>query len=47
MFAYQPTLDLLELRKGKGTDYVFSCKSKGIYNSELKPLYTAYLHKTF
>ena len=40
MFVYQPTFDTLELKKGKGTDYV--------YNSKLKPLYTAFLHnKTF
>ena len=34
----------LELKKDKGTDYVFSCKSKGIFNSNLKPLYTIFLH---
>ena len=43
-FIYQPTLDALELKKDKGTDYVLSCKSKGVYNSKLKPLYTAFLH---
>ena len=26
------------------TDYVFSYKSNGVYNSELKPLYFAFLH---
>ena len=36
--------DKLELKKDKGTDYFFSCKSKGVYNSKLKPLYTAFLH---
>ena len=36
MFVYQPTLDTLELKKGEGTDYV--------YTSKLKPLYTAFLH---
>ena len=44
MFVYQPTLDMLELEKGKGTDHVLSCKSKGVYDSKLKPLYTAFLH---
>ena len=44
MFVYQPTLDTLELKKDKGTDYVLSWKSKGVYNSKLKPLYTAFLH---
>ena len=41
MFLYQPTLDTLELKKGKDTDYIFSWKSKGVY--KLKPLYTAFL----
>ena len=43
-FVYQPTLDDLELKKDKGTHYVLSCKSKGVYNSKRKPLYTALLH---
>ena len=33
IFVYQPTLDTLELKKDKGTDYVFS--SKGVYTSKL------------
>ena len=37
-FVYQPTLDALEVTKG--TDYVISWKSKGVFNSKLKPLYT-------
>ena len=41
-FAYQPTLDALELKKDKGTDYVHSWKSKGVLNSKLKPLYSEY-----
>ena len=44
MFVYQPTLDTLELKINKGTDYVPSWKSKRLYNSKLKPLYTAFLH---
>ena len=37
-FVYQPTFDALELKKDKVTDYVISWKSKGVFNSELKPL---------
>ena len=43
-FVYQPTFDTLELKKVKGTDHVLSWKSKGVYNSKLKPFYTAFLH---
>ena len=43
-FIYQPTLDTLELKKDKGIDYALSLKSKGVYNSKLKLLYTAFLH---
>ena len=32
-------LDMLELKKDKVIDYVFSWKSKGVYNPKLKPLY--------
>ena len=38
------TLDLLELKKYKGTEYVLNWKSKGVYNSKLEPLCTAFLH---
>ena len=31
-------------KKGKGTDYVLSWKSKGVYNSKLKSLCTAFLY---
>ena len=41
---YQPTLDTSELKKDKGTDYVFSWKSKGVFTSKLKPSYTAFVH---
>ena len=44
MFLYQPTLDALELKKDKGTDYVLSWKSKRLYTSKHKRLYTAFLH---
>ena len=43
-FVYQPTLHTLELKEEKGIDYVLSCKSKKVYNSKLKSLYTALLH---
>ena len=43
-FVQQPTLDTLELEKDNSIDYVLSWKSSGIYNSKLKPLYTAFLH---
>ena len=42
-FVYQPTLDTLDLKKDKGTDYIFSWKSKGVYTSKLKPLFTDFL----
>ena len=35
---------MLELKKGKGTDYVLSWKSNAVYNSKLKPLYASFLH---
>ena len=37
------TLNALELQKYKGADYVLNRKSKGAFNSEFKPLYTAFL----
>ena len=43
-FVYQPTLDTLELKKDKGADYVLSWRSKEVYNSKFKPLYTVFLH---
>ena len=44
LFVYQPTLDTLELKKDKGTYYILSWKSNGVYNSKLKPLYTAFVN---
>ena len=35
---------MLELKKDKVIDYVFSWKSKGVYNPKLKPLYNTFLH---
>ena len=42
-FVYQPTLDTLELKKDKGTDYLLGWKSSGVFNSKLKALYTSLL----
>ena len=42
MFVYQPTLDMLELKKDKGINYVLSWKSNRVYNSKLKPLCTTF-----
>ena len=36
---------MLELKKDKGTEYIISCKSKGVYNSKLIALHRAYLPK--
>ena len=33
--VYQPILDALELKNDKGTDYVFSWKSKGAFNQTI------------
>ena len=35
-----------QIYQGKFTDYVLIWKSKGLYTSKLKPLYTAFLHNT-
>ena len=34
----------VRVKKDKGTDYVLSLKSKGVYTSKLKLLHTAFLH---
>ena len=36
MPVYQPTLNTLELKEDKGTDYVVGWKSEGVYTSTLK-----------
>ena len=43
-FVYQPTLHTLELKKGKGIDFVLRWKSNGLDNSKHKPLYTTFVH---
>ena len=42
MFLYQPTLNKIEPVKDKATNYVLSWKSKWVYASKLKPLYTVF-----
>ena len=42
--VYQPSFDTSELKKDKSTEYLFSGKSKVVFNSKLKSLYTAFLH---
>ena len=43
-FVDQLTLHAIKLKKVKVTDYILSWKSKGLFNSKLKPLYTAFLN---
>ena len=38
------TLDTLELKEDKGTNYVLSCKSNGVFNSKLRSLWTTSLN---
>ena len=37
VFFHHPTFSSLQLQKDKGTDYILSCKSKGLYNCTLFP----------
>ena len=43
-FVYRPNFDKLELKNDQGTDYVLSWKSKEVLNSQLRPLFTAFLN---
>ena len=43
IFVYQSPLDMFKLKKDQDADYVLSYKSKGLHNSKLKPLFTAFL----
>ena len=36
-------VETLKLKKDKCTDYIFSCKSKRVCTSKLKPLHTVFL----
>ena len=42
MFVYQPTLNILELKEDKSTEYVISWKSKGLCISKFNLLYTLF-----
>ena len=42
-FVYQPPLNALELKMGKGTEYIIGWKSKGLHNSKLIALHGAFL----
>ena len=42
MFIYQPTFNMLDLKKGKDTDYIFSWKSKDLFKSKLLPLHRSF-----
>ena len=46
MFLYQPTFNVLEFKNSKSTEYIISCKSKGIFNSKLITLYGAFFYVT-
>ena len=37
-------VEMLKSKEDKCTDHIFSCKSKRVYTSELKPLHTVLLH---
>ena len=43
MFVYKSTFNMLELKIDKGTDYIISWKSKGLYKSKLIALHGAFL----
>ena len=44
IFVYQSKRDTLELKSDKDTNYPLNWELNGVYNSKLKPLYTAFLH---
>ena len=39
IFVCQPTFDTLELKQDKGTDYILSYKSKGVYTCTCTIIY--------
>ena len=45
MFIYQPTLDTWQRKYKKTSENIISCKSKGVYTSNLKPLHGSFLPK--
>ena len=46
MFVYQSTFNMVELKKDKGTDYIISWKSEGLFESKLFPLHGTFLPNT-
>ena len=44
IIVYEPTLNTLNLKEEKSTDYVIGWKSKEVDTTKLKPLYIAFLH---
>ena len=44
MFIYQPLVNMLELIKNKGTDYVIDWKSEGLLKSKILPSHGAFFY---
>ena len=44
LFINKPTLNSLELKEDKCTEYFIGWKQKWVYATKLFPLYTAFLH---
>ena len=44
---YQPTFNMSELNKVKGTGFLIDWKSKGLFESKLLPLHGAFLPNIF
>ena len=44
MYLFQSIFIILQTKKDKSTDYIFSWKSKGLYNYIHSPQHTAFLH---
>ena len=45
-WSIKSTLNTLELKEAKGTDFIVGWNSKGVYAVKLKPLYTSFLRST-
>ena len=44
MFFLSTIIWYVRVKKDKGTDYVLSWKSKGVFTSKRKPLFNSFLH---
>ena len=42
MFVYQPTFNVLDLTKHKGTEYITAWKPKGLFKASVKSFATDY-----